>query len=47
LPATLWKRLRMRNPARTLRDCNGRNIRFLDSRAWFAALLPQNKKLEV
>ena len=47
LPAQLWNSLKMKNPARTLRACNGRNIRLLDSRAWFAALLPQNRKLEV
>jgi hypothetical protein len=47
LPGYLWKRLAMPNPALTVRPSRRDRIRLLDSRAWFAALLPEDRKLEV
>src|SRR6266850_1751811 len=47
LPPTLWKRLKMRDPTRGTRPAKRDHIRLLDSRAWFAALLPFDRKLEV
>jgi hypothetical protein len=45
LPASLWKKLRILSP-KLPRSCQDR-IRLLDSRAWFAARLPQGHKLAV
>ena len=47
LPASLWKQLRMKNPAQTVRRTKKDHIRLLDSRAWFAARLPCNRKLDI
>jgi len=45
LPRSLWRFLNLREPAEAEPDRD--RIRLLDSRAWFAALQPKSKKLEV
>jgi len=46
LPRWLWGRLSLPEPA-AMREPSHDRIRLLDSRAWFAALQPKAKKLEV
>jgi hypothetical protein len=46
LPETLYKKLRLNPPAASKHPKQER-IRLLDSRGWFAALLPKNKPLEI
>ena len=47
LPESLWRRLKMANPVKMQPRSKRDHIRLLDSRAWFAALLPFDRKLEV
>jgi len=46
LPRSLWGRLSLPEPA-AMREPSHDRIRLLDSRAWFPALQPKAKKLEV
>lgn len=46
LPESLYKKLRLEPPVASKRPKRER-IRLLDSRGWFAALLPKNKPLEI
>jgi hypothetical protein len=47
LPKSLWRKLGLCAPS-AAGDCPKRDhIRLLDSRAWFAAILPEDRKLEV
>jgi hypothetical protein len=47
LPASLWRRLEMAPPGGTPPRPKHDRIHLLDSRRWFAALLPRGGKLEV
>jgi len=47
LPSTLWRRLRLDPPSSTEPPIRRDRVRFLDSRAWFAATKPKHAKLEV
>jgi hypothetical protein len=47
LPARLWTMLRMPKPQRDSRKVVRKHVRFLDSRAWFAALQSTKAKLQV
>lgn len=47
LPHSLWRQLQMQPPVRKPGIPPAQRIRWLDSRAWFAALQPPHKKLEV
>jgi len=47
LPARLWVQLGMAKPKLVANPVLRKHVRFLDSRAWFAALQPANIKLQV
>jgi hypothetical protein len=47
LPATLWNQLKMNDPSKRQLRARRDHIRLLDTRAWFAALQPPDRKLEV
>ncbi|HVV01094.1 MAG TPA: nucleotidyltransferase [Verrucomicrobiae bacterium] len=47
LPASLWRRLGMRQPRPPRGQFRRNHIPLLDSRGWFAALQPLGKKLEI
>jgi hypothetical protein len=47
LPASLWRSLGMARPPLAHRPLRHNRIRFLDSRGWFAADQPANRKLEI
>jgi hypothetical protein len=47
LPASLWHALGMQPPLPPLGPSRHNRIRLLDSRGWFVAELPPNRKLEV
>jgi hypothetical protein len=47
LPERLWRLLRMSPPNASLKPPTHDHIRLLDSRGWFAALQPPDRKLEV
>ena len=47
LPATLWKQLKMIDPSKNRLRARRDHIWLLDTRAWFAALQPPDRKLEV
>lgn len=47
LPAHLWRQLEMKPPRAPRATLVEQRIRWLDSRAWFAGLLPPERKLEV
>jgi Uncharacterised nucleotidyltransferase len=47
LPASLWSRVQMPVPPRRPPQPKRNRIRLLDSRAWFAGLLPPDRKLEI
>ena len=46
LPDSLWRTLKLEKP-KVAQNLRRDRIRLLDSRAWFAALQPRNKKLQV
>jgi len=47
LPALVWRRLGMRTPKPSGKRPERNHIRLLDSRGWFAALQPLDRKMEI
>jgi hypothetical protein len=47
LPSSVWQKLGLRAPGPASQIMHRQRVRYLDSRAWFAALQAKSKKLEV